>query len=352
MRHNISRTAFTLVELLVVIAIIGILVALLLPAVQQAREAARRIQCTNNLKQIGLAALNHESGHRTLPAGGWGHLWTGDPDMGFGARQPGGWTFSLMPFMEEGAAYSVGAGLSDAERSAALMRQKTTPLAGFICPTRRSLGLGFGPERSINSDSVPGSLVAKTDYAANGGCGIPNIVLSVGNPSGPGSIHCVTHYPHPSVCQGLPSRQYANHFDGPIVPRFGVKLAKITDGTSKTILVGERYLHQDYRDPNHGANLPSDNNSMYQGYDWDTVRWASNAIAFNGTMPGMPWPDSEGPEGATYRFGSAHPGGLNAVYCDGSVHNINFNVDGTVWGRLGTRRSDGGPCGVGIATQN
>ena len=109
-RHNqpVVHAGFTLVELLVVIAIIGILVALLLPAVQAAREAARRSECTNHLKQLALGCLQHHDTFGTLPSGGWSWHWTGDPDMGFRREQPGSWLYHILPFMEEGDLHKLG----------------------------------------------------------------------------------------------------------------------------------------------------------------------------------------------------------------------------------------------------
>ena len=136
-----KKNAFTLVELLVVIAIIGMLVGLLLPAVQQAREAARQMQCGNNLKNLGLASLNHESAAQALPSGGWFCWYVGDPDRGFGPNQPGNWQYSLLPFLEQNALFQLGAdgdpvGVSTSQKEGAEECVKT-PLSVFHCPSKR-----------------------------------------------------------------------------------------------------------------------------------------------------------------------------------------------------------------------
>src|SRR5688500_4486520 len=92
-----AHAGFSLVELMVAIAIIGALLGFLLPAFQAARESARRTQCQNNLKQIGLAVLNYHDQHNTFPHGGWGHEWVGVPERGIGMSQPGGWIYSTLP---------------------------------------------------------------------------------------------------------------------------------------------------------------------------------------------------------------------------------------------------------------
>ena len=357
-----KQNGFTLVELLVVIAIIGILVALLLPAIQAAREAARRSQCTNQLKQLALGCLNHESTHQFLPSSGWGFKWTGDPDLGVGENQPGGWTFSLLPFLEESAVAAIGEGLSDAEKNAALLRQKLTPIGVFICPSRDGGGLGPGPENSINADPAPDGIVAKTDYAGNGGCGIPMMTTidRAPRPAGPDSRFCADKYPGSlgtPLCAGMVTRETASKFDGTFVPRWPIALRKIVDGTSKTMLIAERWLHVDLQGAD-GPAVPSNNNSMYQGYDWDTIRWASSFV--NPSFPqfgmiAMPRPDTESQHadlgnGQMWSFGSSHPGVFVASFCDGSVRTLTYDVDPGEMERLAARNDEGGPC-KGFAQQ-
>src|SRR5262245_26686739 len=146
-RHQAGR-GFTLVELLVVISIIGVLMSLLLPAVNSAREAGRRTQCLNNIKQLMTATISFEAQNRRYPSGGWGPLWVGDPDRGNGpgsptvltdAGQPGGWLYSILPFIEQTAQHDLGVG----DPTPALKKQHSAlrcvvQLPGMSCPSRRA----------------------------------------------------------------------------------------------------------------------------------------------------------------------------------------------------------------------
>ena len=129
-RFEKPKKGFTLVELLVVIAIIATLIGLLLPAVQSAREAARRSHCSNNVKQLALGLLQCESAAGHLPTNGWGYHWTGEADKGVGRRQPAGWIYNILPFIEEVSVHQLGAGLSGTSPPMAVSSEDA-PASGF-----------------------------------------------------------------------------------------------------------------------------------------------------------------------------------------------------------------------------
>ncbi|MHB1034436.1 MAG: DUF1559 family PulG-like putative transporter [Pirellulales bacterium] len=303
------RRGFTLVELLVVIAIIGILIALLLPAVQAAREAARRAQCANNLKQLGMASLNHVSAHEVFPTAGWGWWWFGDPDRGQGKRQPGGWGYTTLPYIEQNAMRDLGAGQPDAKKRAFGAKLAATPMPVHMCPTRRRPmvypyvhGMAF-----INIDYPAGA--ARSDYASNTGN------LSPGEEGGPSSYALGDSRARADWC--------CLDDNGPIIQLGGIKTSDIRDGTSNVLLIAERYLNPDsYLS---GTDHDNDQN-LYMGLDRDVNRWTAET----------PIPDTPG-YSTWFRFGSAHPGGLQAVFCDGSVHSIPFTIDAPTFSKLGAR---------------
>ena len=348
-----ARRGFTLVELLVVIAIIGILVAMLLPAIQAAREAARRSQCQNNLKNIGLAFLNYESTRKSFPSGGWGWKWTGDPVGGIGERQPGGWAFSILPHLEDQVILEIGKGIptSNTRRRQLLSEQSAQPVEVFYCPTRRPAGLSYGADSFYNADYPPGRYQAKTDYAANGGSTSPADNNPTSWKTGPGSetdLTCLTTYPN---CSGaVYTDDHVKAFDGVVRPREPVDIKQITDGTSKTILVGEKYLHQELYGLEGETSTCSDNGTPYQGYDWDVIRWANAKLdtSKNLTRDYTPQHDSFGrasEQACAVRFGSAHPNVFQVVMCDGSISVLSYEIDMGEFEMMARRNDGGSPAG-------
>lgn len=341
MQFKRSRYGFTLVELLVVIAIIAMLVALLLPAVQSAREAARRTQCINNLKQMGLAAQNHESSQAAFPSGGWGKEWTSDPNRGFGPDQPGSWQFNLMPFMEESGVHDVAKGLTfgtDEFRNA-LQTMHATALGAFHCPSRRGAELYPGNwQVCYNFDPYRMPAFAKNDYAANAGDGKENsgdrylIPKNYDEANDPHFQWTPTNIAEkPWYCSGIV--YYRSH----------VTIAKITDGTSKTIFAGEKYLRPEsyaFAQPSFG-----DNQSLYTGFEWDNTRLTRHIPGNPASEVYLPRQDRIGYSNVR-AFGSPHESGFNAVFCDGSVRSIAYQVEGEPYRRMGNRH-DGLPVDMG-----
>ena len=312
---SINKRGFTLIELLVVIAIIGILIALLLPAIQAARESARRVQCSNNLKQIGQACLSHVDSLKFFPAGGWGWGWAGDADRGFGPRQPGGWAYNILNYMEMRQLHDMNKGNNRAAGSAAA----ATPVGTLGCPTRR-LPIAYAyihPDSYMNIDRPV--VTGRTDYAGNSGDNYTSC------PFGPRSYQEGDSW---SADQWAIYPGGSNNTTGIFAIHYVLKPIQITDGASHTYLVGERYLNADH----YTDGVACDNDQGWDlGYDVDTNRWTANDPAY------QPMRDRRGYGDCNTNFGSAHPHAFNIVFCDGSTHSIKYDIDLETNRRLGCR---------------
>jgi prepilin-type N-terminal cleavage/methylation domain-containing protein/prepilin-type processing-associated H-X9-DG protein len=309
-RPAARRLAFTLIELMVVLAIIAILLFLLLPGVQAVREAAARTRCQNNLKQLSLGCLNHESTYGRLPTGGWGWLWNGDPDRGSDRRQTGGWVFNILPYVEQESLYRLGAGLPDAQKKAAIAERIAHPLPLFNCPSRRTGGPWPNSANAQYHDCAAVTAVARTDYAANAGdqaadelSGGPSTLADGDDPGyNWGSTAALT---------------------GVIFQRSELGFKDIPQGSSNVYLLGEKYLNP----ANYYTGQDSaDNENMYVGFDNDVYR----------TTHAVPQEDRRG-YADTQIFGSAHHFGVNMAYCDGSVRVVSFTVAPAVHQMAGSR---------------
>lgn len=297
-RSSQRRVAFTLVEVLVVIAVITVLIALLVPAIQQVRESANRVMCANHLKQIGLAFLNHNTTHGRAPdtGGGW---WLGRSKSGgipqVAPNQNWGWAYQILPYIEQNSVWS---NPNDTEVAGAITKM-------YFCPSRRFPQALPG----VETPGIPvGCKRGAIDYAGSGGTG-PNIF--------PG---------------GFP---WLNQ-TGLVIPRVGpvpVNLTDIPDGATNTLLVGER----NFNDARLGQSwMYDENNGYFNGWDWDTIRW------------GYEVPARDRRDGSYYdrRFGSPHSAGVQFVFGDGSVRMINYGISLATFRGL-CNRQDGLPVGSG-----
>jgi prepilin-type N-terminal cleavage/methylation domain-containing protein len=352
--------AFTLVELLVVIAIIGVLVALLLPAIQAARESARRSQCANNLRQISLACQNHLAARKYFPSGGWGYDWTADPNRGYGPDQPGSWIYNILDFMEQSPLRGLGRGqaITSPGFKAASITLHQTPVAAFNCPSRRSAKPFLSPwgppdgqdikEQPWLAQTAHTSGVAKSDYAANSG---DSLRFSGDNFYRPDSYATIqrSEWTPTNICQtGAGADEGDARFcqSGIMFYRSALKEAQVEDGSSNTYLVGEKWMpvagYEGVASEQDDGYTGGDNQSMYTGFEWDNHRVAWNPDSSAPQAEFQPAADGEGGGGGPERrFGSAHPSAFQMAYCDGSVRSISYDVDPQTH-RAFANRFDGG----------
>jgi prepilin-type N-terminal cleavage/methylation domain-containing protein len=352
-----KRQGFTLVELLVVIAIIGVLVAMLLPAIQAARESARRSKCSNNLKQISLGCASFESTHRALPRAGE-HLVT-DGSTTYKTQCFHGALTLILPFIEEGNVYRQ---LNLKERynegaNAALMTEGQGPgavIGAFLCPSN-----------SLRPEPRDSEGYGCSDYAA-----LPYVEVSTANsaltgiPAGrypaaltarPYATNLYKHYsPDPAAFIG--SNKDFQLKESPVIGATvnlfygGIRMAAITDGTSKSILFFEDVGRNEKMDGSPGATgFPPNNyldpvdNRGRRHWRWaepDNSSGCSKVINNNSGNPDGPCPWNYHDCGPNNEMFSFHNSGAHAGFADGSVHFLDEGIELRLLYSLGTRANE------------
>ena len=309
-----EERGFTLVELLVVIAIIAMLVTLLIPAVQSAREAARNNHCKNTLKQMSLAALNHESAVGHFPGDGWGWRWLGDPDRGSGKDQSGSWLYRMLPFTEAKEIYAMAAdgqpGVLTERQLAGASRAIQIHLPWFNCPSRKDerltpLDTGNWPYRNAS----PTKNAATISYGANWG---DEVINFIGGPA--------------DLTAALPNNPPKG--TGVVFWHSRIEPQQIEDGLSKTYFVSEYRWSFDPSNPALGENYYGIGTPLAGGY----VVTAWHVPKKDGIQEGT-LPVSE-----LGRMGSAHPSTFNVTFCDGSVRAQDYDIDMILHRRQANRR--------------
>ena len=312
-----SRFGFTLVELLVVITIIAMLVTLLIPAVQSARQAARNMHCKNTLKQMSLAGLNYESAMQHFPGDGWGWRWVGDPDRGAGEDQPGSWLYRIMPYTEAREIWQMASDgqpdrLTDRQMNGAA-RAIGTHLPWFNCPERKDERL-----TPLSTSSWPYRNAAPTEGAAT---------ISYGANWGDEQIRFIDG---PSSLDGEPGLPPKG--TGVVYWRSQLQISQIEDGTSKTYFVTEYHWSLDTTQPVLGENYYGIGTPLGGGY----VTTAFHQPQKDGIR------DTVLPVSELGRMGSAHNSTFNVAFCDGSVRAIDYGIEPDLHRRNANRR-DGRP---------
>jgi prepilin-type N-terminal cleavage/methylation domain-containing protein/prepilin-type processing-associated H-X9-DG protein len=345
---------FTLIELLVVIAIVGVLLYLLMPGVQASRERARKLSCQNHLKQLVTAAQLHLNAQGYFPSGGWSGNFVADPSRGYGREQPGGWLFGLLEYMDE----------SPLRKNAATESVSVTPLGPsltalytsappfFYCPSRREAkaypfkqsGNGAWSLR-VAQDLLLLPAVTKSDYAANSGDSVYSAAEQFSDEPQmwvPLSYDALKTMP---VAWTITSDPRSSYFqNGICYYRSEVRPAQVQDGLSKTYFCGEKHLSPEFYDDVNPSNDPAmmgDNQSAWAGFEWDNHRVAWNPNDRWVKTAYQPQQDQPGTGFAgCFAFGSAHAGSFNMAFCDGSVHEVDYDVDEQVH-RQQSNRMDG-----------